>query len=136
MIRDFKIEDLPEIQRIHKELNLNYPLPNLLSPLWVVTKVYEENGSVRAALGAWLQVEYYLLLDKSKWSDPKQKHEVLKELSKEVEKDLYWLKGIEQACIWLPPNMKRFGKRLEKDFGFTPDRDGWKVYSKLMEPKQ
>lgn len=135
IIRNYEPEDLVEIQRIHKELNLDYALPNLSSPLWVVTKVLEVDGKVRAALGAWVQVELYLLLDKSNWADPKGKLEALKELDKHVVNDLYWLKGIEQACLWLPPNMGRFGKRLKKEFGFTPDRDGWVVYSKMLEPK-
>jgi hypothetical protein len=134
-VRDFRPEDLPALKRIHKVLNLDYALPNLSSPLWVVTKVLEVDGEVRAALGAWIQVEFYLLLDKSEWADPKKKLEALKELDKKTVYDLYWLKGIDQACLWLPPGMKRFGKRLEKEFGFTPDREGWVVYSKMLEPK-
>jgi hypothetical protein len=136
MIRDFKIEDLPALKKIHENFNLDYALPDLRSPLWVVTKVLEVDGSVRAALGAWVQVELYLLLDNGPWADPKQKLEALKELDRQTIDDLYWLKGIDQACLWLPPNMERFGKRLEKDFGFTKDRDGWVVYSKMTERKK
>lgn len=135
MIRDFKVEDLPEIELLHKEMNLDYALPNLGSPLWVVTKVVEVDGKVRAALGAWIQVELYLLLDQSAWADPKQKLETIKELDRETMDDLYWLKGVDQACLYLPPGMERFGRRLEKDFGFTRCRD-WAVYAKQTGRKQ
>lgn len=130
MIRDFRAEDLPAIQKIHEQNAIDYVMPDLRKPLFIVTKVREEKGVVRAALGSYIQVEYYLWLDKSDWATPEEKHEILKELDKEVT-DALWLKGIDQACLWLPPGMDRFGQRLEDEFGFSPDREGWRVYSKL-----
>jgi hypothetical protein len=135
MIRDFKLEDMDEVRRIHKENGFEYTLPDLSAPLWVVTKVVEIDGRVRAALGAWIQVELYLQLDKGDWATPEQKHEWLVELDRAVTEEV-WLRGIDQECVWLPPNMERFGQRLEKDFGFTKDREGWYVYSKLTGRQQ
>jgi len=41
-----------------------------------------------------------------------------------------WLRGLDQAVLWLPPGMERFGERLVEDLGFTRDREGWVSFSK------
>lgn len=137
-IRDYKPTDLDEIVRIHAESGLPYELPEMnvktkdgvkQAPLWLVTKVLEIDGRVRAALGSWIQVELYFWLDKSGWTDAEGKMLATKLLQQEVLKEVY-LKGVEHAVLWLPPNMERFGERLVDDFGFQKCQDGWATYSK------
>lgn len=139
-IRDYTPADFEAIIRIHAENGLPYTLPQINSldletqevkkaPLWIVTKVLEVDGAVRMALGSWIQVELYLWIDKGDWATPEFKHHAIDAIKNSVFKDL-WLKGIEHATLWLPPQFKRFGKRLEKDFGFTcTSSEGWLTYS-------
>lgn len=129
MIRDYRAEDLEAIKAIHESTQIDYTFPDVGSPVFLVKKVYEDDGVVRAALGAYLQVEYYLWLDKGTWSSPEEKMAVIHQLNNEVTHEA-WLQGIDQAVLWLPPGMERFGERLEESFGFHKDRDGWISYSR------
>ena len=139
MIRNYEPKDFEDIKRIHAESKLPYHLPQMNvstsegdkpAPLWLVTKVLEVNGKVRAALGSWVQVELFCWIDKSEWTDAEGKMLALQVLEFEVMKDL-WLKGVEHAVLFLPPNMERFAKRLEENFGFEEvGSDGWRVYAK------
>lgn len=129
MIRNYEPRDFEEIKRIHAESGMPYVLPDTNSPLFIITKVLEVEGKVRCALGAWLQVELYCWMDKSEWTDAEGKHLALQVLERETMKDLY-LKGIDHAVLWLPPNMERFGERLVQDFGFQKCQDGWCTFSK------
>lgn len=139
MIRNYEPKDFEAIKRIHSESGLPYQLPTMnvktptgeikQAPLWLVTKVLEVDGVVRAALGSWIQVELYFWIDKSDWTDPEGKLLAAKVLEKAVMEEV-WLKGVEHAALWLPPNMDRFGKRLVDDFGFDKIEDGWTVYAK------
>jgi len=140
-LRDYRPSDFKDIKRIHEERDLPYPLPEIntidpdtmeekKAPLWIVTKVIEDdNGVVRMALGSWIQVELYLWIDKSDWATPLAKHLCVNALKRSVFEELY-LKGIDHAVLWLPPQFKRFGRRLERDFGFIcTSSDGWMTYS-------
>lgn len=135
MIRDYKPEDFEAIQRIHEQTGIDYCMPDINSPLFLVTKVLEVEKIVRAALGMYIQCEAYLWLDKSDWASPEEKFQAIKELDKET-MDASWLKGIDCCVLYLPPGMDRFGKRLEQDFGFTRPREGWLAFSKSIGEKQ
>jgi hypothetical protein len=137
-IRNYEPSDFEEIKRIHAESGLPYNLPALnvttdsgtkRHPLWLVTKVLEIEGKVRAAFGAWIQVELFAWLDKSDWTDPEGKLLALHALEIEVMKDVY-LNGVEHAVLFLPPGLERFGERLSEDYGFTEIGNGWKTYAK------
>jgi hypothetical protein len=130
IIRDYVHEtDFEAVKKIHDSTEIDYQMPDLSSKLWLVTKVLEVDGIVRTALGTYIQVELYLWMDKSDWASPEEKHLAIKLIEEETLNEA-WLRGVDQAVLWLPPGMERFGKRLETDFGFTPDRDGWKSYSR------
>lgn len=129
VIRDYRPKDFEAIKRIHEASGLDYNLPELDRPIFIVKKVMEVDGVVRAALATYIQAELYLWLDKSDWGDPEQKFLAIKALDREVMEET-WLKGVDCAVLWLPPNMESFAKRLTKDFGFTKDRDGWVTFSK------
>ena len=128
LIRDYRASDLKQVKAIHEASGIDYKLPDLSSPLFLVTKVLEIDGIVRACGGGYLQIECYLWLDKSDWADPEQKLMAVQALDRSVMHEAY-LRGIDCACLYLPPGMDRFGKRLE-DLGFTRDREGWVTYSK------
>jgi len=128
VVRDFTLSDLERVKEIHERSGIDYAFPDLKSPLFLVTKVIERNGIVRALGGAYLQAECYLMLDKSEWASPEEKLETVRLLDKAVMETL-WLNGVDQAVLWLPPGMERFGERLVEDLGFTKDRE-WLTYSK------
>lgn len=131
VLRDYQPEDFERVKEIHDASQLDYELPNLSSPLFLVTKVYEVDGIVRACGALYLQLECYLFLDKSDWAGPEDKFDAIKELDIATMAEA-WLKGIECCVLWLPPNMGRFGERLVEDLHFTKDRDGWISFSKHL----
>lgn len=128
-LRNLEPRDLERVRQIHEDSGLDYRFPDISSPLFVVTKVLEIDGVVRACGGLYLQVECYLWLDHSDWAGPDEKLAAIRALDRSVMREV-WLKGIDCACLWLPPGMERFGERLVEDLGFEKDRDGWVSYSK------
>ena len=135
VVRDYQKSDFSAVKAMHESSGIDYKMPNVSAPIFLVKKVIEVDGVVRAAGAAYIQVELYLWLDKSDWADPDQKLAAIKTLDQEVILDT-WLQGVDQAVLWLPPGLGRFGERLTKQLGFEKDRDGWITYSKLTEPKQ
>ena len=132
IIRDYKPSDLEAVKRIHERTGIDYTFPDINSPLFLVTKVIEDDsGVIRACGGAYIQVELYLWLDPSDWADAADKLAVIHALDGSVLHDCY-LRGIDCAVLWLPPGMERFGERLT-DMGFTKDRAGWCSYSKRLD---
>lgn len=132
VIRDYVPSDFEAVKALHEANEIDYKMPNLNSPLFIVTKVAEVDGIIRAVCGCYLQAELYLWLDKSDWTDPQEKLDLIHELDRPVMYALFWDKGIDQAVLFLPPGMESFEKRLKK-LGFTPDRDGWHSWSKSTQ---
>jgi hypothetical protein len=128
VIRDYRASDYDAVKAIHEASGINYKMPNLSSPLFVVTKVVEIDGVVIGVCGAYLQAELYLWLSKDDWGTPQEKLEVVKDLDRATLSAL-WDKGIDQCVLYLPPGMDSFRKRLE-DLGYKPNRDGWVCFSK------
>ena len=131
VIRDYTPDDFEAVRKIHEDSQIDYRLPNLSSPLFLVTKVYELDGVVRACGGLYIQCEAYLWIDRSNWASPADKLSAIQALDR-IAMHEAWLRGIECACLYLPPGMERFGERLVSELGFTKDRDGWASYSKTL----
>lgn len=129
VLRDYEPRDLARVKEIHDTTEIDYHFPDISTPLFLVKKVIEVDGVVRMAIGCYLQAEAYLWADQSDWADPEQKLAAIQALDRAGCEEL-WLKGVDQAVLWLPPGMERFGERLVEDLGFTKDRDGWVSYSK------
>lgn len=129
VVRPYRPSDFEVIKKLHEATEIDYVMPDLNSPLFLVTSVLEVDGVVRAALGAYVQVELYLWLDKTNWGDPEQKLAAIKALDADV-MEKTWLNGVDCAVLWLPPGLERFGERLTKTLGFQRDRSGWVTYSK------
>jgi len=133
MIRDYRESDFEDVVRIHNESEINYRMPDLSEPLFLVKKVYEdEKGVIRAVVATRIECEFYLWLDRSKWGNPREKFEAIKELEKKV---IYenWLQGIDCGVLYLPPGMDRWGRRLVEDLGWTKPRAGWYAFSKPLK---
>jgi hypothetical protein len=133
ILRDYSPSDFEAIRAIHEQTSINYQFPDINQPLFLVKKVLEVDGVVRAAGGAYIEAEMYLWMDNSDWAYPEEKMEAVKLLDKTVLAET-WLKGIDCGVLYLPPGMERFGKRLE-DLGWSKPRDGWTAYSKPTERK-
>lgn len=124
IIRDYLPSDLEDIKRIHAMKGIDYQLPDLDQPLFIVKKVVEVNGKVVMALGAYIQVETYLFVDPGPWAKPKEKLEILNRLQNEFLKGL-WLKGVDCAVAYVPQEIeKHFGKRMTQ-LGWSKNRDQW-----------
>ena len=128
-LRDYKRSDFAAVKAIHDSTEIDYEFPDLNSPLFLITKVLTVDGIVRACGGMYLQLECYLWLDRSDWAGPEEKLSALKAMDTAAMGEA-WLRGLDQAVLWLPPGMERFGERLVEDLGFTRDREGWVSFSK------
>ncbi len=131
VIRDLQPSDVAEVQRIHEDSGIDYRLPDLLSPLFLVKKVLDIGGTVRVCVAGYLTSEAYLFADRSDWGDPEQKWLAIQEVANVAIQEAKE-KGLEEVVIWLPPGMERFGERLESDLKFQKDRSEWKSYSKRL----
>lgn len=128
IIRNYQPDDFEAVKAIHDATEIDYKFPNVNAPLFLVKKVLVVDGVVRVMLGMKIETECYLWLDASDWADPEQKLAAIEALDKEGMEEA-WLLGVEDAVLYLPPGMERFGKRLEK-LGFEKPREGWTAYSK------
>ena len=134
IVRDYHKSDFEEIKAIHESTQIDYKFPDINSSLFLVTKVLEWVGVIRQVVGSYIQVEYYLWADKTEWATPEQKLECIKALDKAVTAEV-WMKGVDEAVLYLPPGMERFGERLVEDFGFSKARDGWVHFTKRTGAK-
>jgi hypothetical protein len=135
VIRDYRIKDFRDIKRIHSQGGLDYQMPEINSPLFIVRKVMTVDDKVVGAVLWRIEAETYLLLDKENNLDPEERWMVLKTLQVEG-LDALWMKGIDNAVAWIPKDVeKHFAKRLT-ELGWSPDRDGWRSWSRKTEPKE
>lgn len=134
-IRDYRPEDLPEIQRIHKQGGLDYKCPDVDSPLFLVKKVMTVDDKVVCAVLWRVEAETYLLLDKESTLDPEQRFMALKALQIEGLNAL-WMQGIDNCVAWIPEDVENtFAKRLTQ-LGWSKDRENWHTWSRVTEPKE
>ena len=131
LLRDYSPSDFQAVKAIHESTQIDYSFPDINSPLFLVTKVIvDESGIVRACGGAYIQVETYLWMDPGEWADSSDKLTAIDALDGAVLRDCY-LRGVDEAVLYLPPGMERFGERLV-DMGWRPNRDGWICYHKEL----
>lgn len=128
-LRDYRPDDFEAVKAIHESTQIDYQFPDLNSPLFVVTKVYEVEGVIRAVGGLYVQLECYLWMDKTDWASPQEKLDVVEALQIACFTEPR-IAGIKCAVLWLPPGMERFGDRLVKDLGWSRDRNDWVSFSR------
>src|ERR1700690_1449990 len=123
IVRDYQPSDFERVKELHAASEIDYRLPDFSSPLFLVTKVFVCDDTVRLFGGCYLQAELYLIADQSDWASPQERLDAIQELDRAGMDDL-WFRGVNDAVLWLPPGMERFGERLVNDLGFQKDRDG------------
>jgi hypothetical protein len=133
-IRDYTPNDFEAVKAIHESTQIDYKFPDINSPLFLVKRVVEKDGVVVAAGGLMIQVETYLWASPEPWADPQTKMNAIEAMTESGMHEA-WTRGIDCACMWLPPGMESFGRHL-KVLGFIPDRDGWQSYSRSTGAKK
>jgi hypothetical protein len=124
-VRDYRPEDRPAIEALHRSMGMDYRLPDLDDPLFVVRKVYETEGRITGAEFLKLQAEAYLMLNCD--LDVVAKSRVIAHLSHAVEKDAF-NKGIDTLVAYIPDEIaKKFTKRLNL-LGWDTARKGWSTW--------
>ena len=135
VIRDYLPSDFEDIKRIHEQGGLDYSLPDINSPLFLVKKVMTVDDKVVCAVLWRIEAETYLLLDKTSGLDPEQNMAALRALQIEG-LDALWMQGIDNAVCWVPESVdKYFSKRLIQ-LGWERSRDGWHAWSRPTEKKK
>lgn len=134
MIRDFEPKDYAAVKALHEESGDDYQLPELTykdgeiekrHPLFISAKVLvDEKGVVRQFMGGRIQMEMYLLVDKSKWANPQTKMHCIRVLDKAIRREAF-LQGIDDSLCYVPPTKKRFVQRIIKFLGYNRPRPGW-----------
>lgn len=114
-------EDLPVLQEMHRLSGFSYPFPDLekLEAFQVV--VDAENRPIMAA-GAEKILQLYLFC----WKDdhPATRLHAMRMLHQSLEKCL--ADDYTEANAFLPPQIaERFGKRLERSFGWVRNWSSW-----------
>jgi len=118
-IRDATTKDIPAIAEIHQKMGLDYKMPNLESPLFLVQKLVECDGKIVAACTLKIEAEAYL------WVDPelsaREKVEAMTGMQEHAIAEA-WEQGLDGVHCWVPEAVEnRFSKRL-KAMGFSRDR--------------
>jgi len=131
VVRDAMPEDIEQIRAIHEAMALDYRMPNLESPLFLIQKVVETDGKIIAASALKVEAEAYL------WVAPtlsaREKVDAMYQMQPQLVAEA-WEKGIDQIVCWVPETVeKKFAKRL-RAMGFSRDRDGWHSWSRETTP--
>lgn len=118
IVRPYTDADFQAFQRVHAESGLDYKMPDLSSPLFVVKMVVERAGKPTTLIAGKLEVESYLMVSgtpESKWQD-------IRELQKPY-LDALWEKGLDSTfCVVHPEVDKRFAKRMSS-LGWQQNRN-------------
>lgn len=111
-VRFYRPSDFADLERMHRDMGIDYPMPNLDDPLYFVKLVGEENGQIVNAAVAHLTAEIFFLADR-KAGDPETRFEQFKKLH---EAGCYVAReqgGLDDLHAWIPPQVARpFGRRL------------------------
>lgn len=127
ILRDYRPEDFEQIKAIHDQMGLDYRMPNLGDPLFVVRKVLVAGDRVVAASVARVEFETYLWLDQE--LSAREKNAAM-ELLQEKFLEECRLKGAENVVAWIPEHVEaKFAKRLTQ-LGWSRGRDGWHSWSR------
>lgn len=112
-------------------MGLDYRLPRLESPLFLVKKIAcADSGNVVGAGLLRLSLESYLLLDPS--ATPREKMTAMLELQPSA-LDEAWRRGFDEVEARIPDAIEdRFRKRLIQ-LGWQKNRSGWSRWTRTTE---
>lgn len=120
LVRPYRSEDLDAIRRIHADSKLDYRLPNLESPLFLVKTVVERDGKPTTLLAGKIDVECYLMTSGDALSR-------LQDIEAAQSRFLHelWMKGVDSVYCGVPAVVNRhFGKHMER-LGWERGRPQW-----------
>ena len=124
-IRQVTTADAARIQELFEQMGFEYQMPDVR--MMVAAQVIEdEEGKIRQVILARPTVELYFLAD-ANWKTPAWRLDALRKIHESVRRELV-TKGIEDVHCWLPPEVKSFGKRLMREFGWA--RPLWDTYTR------
>ena len=125
-VQDFRMDDLPAIQKIHQANGLpSNCLPDLDNPLFFLRKVVDDGGTICLASFLKLTAEAFLFVDHEHES-PEWRWAALQKLTAATLHEAS-VKGVDSVSAWLPPPLeKSFAPRLV-DLGWQ--RSPWPSYS-------
>lgn len=109
---------------------MDYRLPDLESPLFIVKKLVEEDGKVIGACLLRLTAETMLLLSPD--LGPVKKMDAMEAMQPEV-LHTAWSQGLDDIEARIPDETEAiFEKRLHQ-LGWTKNRDGWNAWTRVTE---
>jgi hypothetical protein len=120
-VRNYKPEDLPILQEMHRRSGFTYPFPDLekLEAFQVVT---DEDDKPIMAAGAEKILQLYLFCGQE--DHPATRLHAMRLLHKALGKLLS--SNYTEANAFLPPEIaEKFGRRLEKTFGWVRNWSSW-----------
>ena len=122
-VRDYTDADKQAVAQLHRDMGMDYLLPDLKSPLFVVRKVYVNDADqIIGTEFLKLQAEAYLMLDCN--LDAVEKTRVIAHLSRETEREAY-NRGLDTLAAYIPEEIStKFSKRLNL-LGWSKARDRW-----------
>jgi hypothetical protein len=122
-VRDYTDADRPAVEKLHRDMGMDYKLPELSDPLFIVRKVYlNDAGRVIGTEFLKIQAEAYLMLDCR--LDTVEKTRVIAHLSHAVEREAY-NRGLDTLVAYIPEDIStKFTKRLNL-LGWDKARKGW-----------
>lgn len=118
-VRPYCTEDEEELKAIHSAQDLDYPFPELASPLFIhKLVVLDEEGKPRVAGFARVTAEVFILSDPE--LDSEKKKESLQLLLTEAEQRLV-ASGLEDLHAFIPPKMNGMHRLLCSKYGFEEE---------------
>lgn len=123
-VRDYRPEDREALEAIHAAQGIEYDFPDLDHPLFFVKKVILVDGKVVSAIVLKICAETMLLIDREQ--EPQNKFAEMQILQRSVLSEAY-AKGLDEIHASVPDI--GFEKRLLQ-LGWSPDREGWKLWSR------
>jgi hypothetical protein len=130
VVREYRPEDFAAVKALHEASGIDYAMPELAGPLFLVKKVVEVDGAVTAACALRIEAETYLWCG----GGPEDKMAAMRAMQPEI-LDAAWMSGIDNLVCWIPEDVEtRFEKRL-KELGWSRDRDGWHSWSRPTEAR-
>jgi hypothetical protein len=130
LVRPYTEADLDTFKRIHADSKLDYKMPNLASPLFIVRTVIERAGRPTTLLAGKIDVETYLMTS----GTAAERLEDIEAAQERFLADL-WEKGIDNCYCGVPASVNRhFGKHMER-LGWERGRPGWINWFRDTEPR-
>jgi hypothetical protein len=127
IVRDACSDDSPEVERIHRDMAMDYAFPDLQNPLFVVGKCVYEDGRLKGACYLRLTAECYLWLDPA--ATPREKVNAMNLMQPEVLASARNL-GLDEINACIPAAVeKKFLKRLLL-LGWDKWRDNWSGWTR------